>query len=213
MARDAGAKKVIMASCAPPIRYSNVYGIDMPSRKELVAYGRTVEQVAEYIQADKVIYQTLEDLIDSVQQFNPELKQFDCSVFDGHYVTGDVDAEYIEHLEHLRSENAKLKKAAGRVNVPVISERQKKIYASRASPSASSIAGPMDGANDEKMGTDPAPAGVVVNGAGSGPNGNGNRKRRLNEAEEEEEEKQQDVGCSGPMNGADDIGLFNSWTR
>lgn len=210
MARDAGAKKVIMASCAPPIRYSNVYGIDMPSRKELVAYGRTVEQVAEYIQADKVIYQTLEDLIDSVQQFNPELKQFDCSVFDGKYVTGDVDADYIEHLEQLRSENAKLKKAAG--SVPVISERQKKIYATRASPSASSVADrPADGANDEKMATEPVAAGVI-HGAANGMT-NGNRKRRLNEEEEEEEEKQQNVGCSGPMNGADDIGLFNSWTR
>ncbi|KAJ1571834.1 hypothetical protein NDA12_004968 [Ustilago hordei] len=217
MARDAGAKKVIMASCAPPIRYSNVYGIDMPSRQELVAYGRTVEQIAEYIQADMVIYQTLEDLIDSVKQFNPDLKKFDCSVFDGHYVTGGVDAEYIAHLEHLRSENAKAKKAA--TNIPVISENQKKIYASRASPAASSVAGgPMDGANDEKMASDPS--GAVVNGAAANANGtNGNRKRRLNaEEEEEEEEKQQqqqqhNVGCSGPMNGADDIGLFNSWTR
>ena len=215
MARDAGAKKVIMASCAPPIRYSNVYGIDMPSRQELVAYGRTVEQIAEYIQADMVIYQTLEDLIDSVKQFNPDLKKFDCSVFDGHYVTGGVDAEYIAHLEHLRSENAKAKKAA--TNIPVISENQKKIYASRASPAASSVAGgPMDGANDEKMASDPS--GVVVNSAAANGDGtNGNRKRRLNaEEEEEEEEKQQqqhNVGCSGPMNGADDIGLFNSWTR
>ncbi|KAJ1020316.1 hypothetical protein NDA18_005912 [Ustilago nuda] len=213
MARDAGAKKVIMASCAPPIRYSNVYGIDMPSRQELVAYGRTVEQIAEYIQADMVIYQTLEDLIDSVKQFNPDLKKFDCSVFDGHYVTGGVDAEYIAHLEHLRSENAKAKKAA--TNIPVISENQKKIYASRASPAASSVAGgPMDGANDEKMASDPS--GAVVNGAAANANGtNGNRKRRLNEEEEEEKQQQQqhNVGCSGPMNGADDIGLFNSWTR
>ncbi|KAJ1024151.1 hypothetical protein NDA16_002990 [Ustilago loliicola] len=210
MARDAGAKKVIMASCAPPIRYSNVYGIDMPSRQELVAYGRTVEKIAEYIQADMVIYQTLEDLIDSVQQFNPDLKKFDCSVFDGHYVTGGVDAEYIAHLEHLRSENAKAKKAA--TNIPVISENQKKIYASRASPAASSVAGgPMDGANDEKMATDPSAA--VLNGAANGNGANGNRKRRLNDEELEEEEKQQNIGCSGPMNGADDIGLFNSWTR
>ncbi|TKY87504.1 hypothetical protein EX895_003518 [Sporisorium graminicola] len=201
MARDAGAKKVIMASCAPPIRYSNVYGIDMPSRQELVAHGRSVEQIAEYIQADMVIYQTLEDLIDSVQQFNPELKHFDCSVFDGHYVTGGVDAEYIAHLEHLRSENAKAKKAAGKI--PVIAESQKKLYASRASPSASSVA------NDDKLASEPTAA--VLNGGGA----NGNRKRRLTdeEAEEEEEDKQQDVGCSGPMNGADDIGLFNSWTR
>ncbi len=212
MARDAGAKKVIMASCAPPIRYSNVYGIDMPSRQELVAYGRTVEQVAEYIQADMVIYQTLEDLIDSVQQFNPELKQFDCSVFDGVYVTGGVDADYIAHLEHLRSENAKAKKAATRV--PIISESQKKIYASRASPAPSSVAGadrPMDGANDEKMATDPSAALLPPNGAAA--NGNGNRKRRLNDEELEERRSSRIWVCSGPMNGADDIGLFNSWTR
>lgn len=214
MARDAGARRVIMASCAPPIRYSNVYGIDMPSRHELVAFGRTDEQVAQYIQADMVIYQTLDDLIDSVKQFNPALTQFDCSVFDGKYVTGDVDADYIEHLEHLRSENAKLKKNAGKI--PTISESQKKIYASRASPSASSIAErPMDGANDEKMATDPVVR-EPINGR-SHANGNdtvnGSRKRRLEEEAEEEDEAQTGAGCSGPMNGADDIGLFNNWQR
>ncbi|KAK0543978.1 amidophosphoribosyltransferase, partial [Tilletia horrida] len=73
MARDAGARKVIMASCAPPIRYSNVYGIDMPSRHELVAHGRSELEVAAYIQADLVIYQTLPDLIESVRQFNPAI--------------------------------------------------------------------------------------------------------------------------------------------
>lgn len=109
MARDAGAKKVIMASCAPPIRYSNVYGIDMPNRHELVAHGRTEQEVADQIQADLVIYQTLPDLVDCIRQLNPKIEQFDCSVFDGKYVTGGVDVSYLEHLESLRSENAKIK--------------------------------------------------------------------------------------------------------
>lgn len=116
MARDAGAKKVIMASCAPPIRYPNVYGIDMPSRGELVAHGRTDKEVGEYIQADQVIYQSLDDLIDAVQGLNTSLKQFDCSVFDGKYVTGDVDTQYLEHLEQLRADNNKVKKQQTAVN-------------------------------------------------------------------------------------------------
>lgn len=117
MARDAGARRVIMASCAPPIRYSNVYGIDMPSRHELVAHGRSVEEVAKHIQADLVIYQTLPDLVESVRQFNIAIETFDCSVFDGKYVTGGVDQQYLEHLEDLRSENAKIKAAATVVSV------------------------------------------------------------------------------------------------
>lgn len=110
MAKDVGALKVIFASCAPPIRYSNVYGIDMPSRKELVAYGRTEKEVAEHIGADLVIYQELNDLVESCREWNQEIKQFDCSVFTGEYVTGGVDQSYIERLERLRSDNAKAKK-------------------------------------------------------------------------------------------------------
>ncbi|GAA5868726.1 hypothetical protein JCM1840_004371 [Sporobolomyces johnsonii] len=109
MARDAGAKKVIMASCAPPIRFPNVYGIDMPSRKELVAHNRTEEEISEYIGADLVIFQTLPDLVHSCAQFNPAITQFDCSVFTGEYVTGGVDAAYLAGLEQQRSDNAKLK--------------------------------------------------------------------------------------------------------
>lgn len=99
MAREAGAKKVYFASCAPPIRYPNVYGIDMPTRKELVAYGRNEEEIAEDIGADKVIYEDLNDLIESVRQFNPVIKTFDTSVFDGHYITGDVDENYFSYIE------------------------------------------------------------------------------------------------------------------
>ncbi|KAI0313342.1 phosphoribosyltransferase-like protein [Amylostereum chailletii] len=109
MAKDVGAKKVIVASCAPPIRYSNVYGIDMPSRVELVAHGRTTEEVAEAIGADLVIFQTLPDLIESVRQFNRSITTFDCSVFTGEYVTGCVDAAYLDHLERLRADNVKRK--------------------------------------------------------------------------------------------------------
>ncbi|KAJ3164389.1 amidophosphoribosyltransferase [Geranomyces variabilis] len=111
MAREAGAKKVYFASCAPPIRFPNVYGIDMPTRKELVAHNRTVEQVAAEIGADRVIYQNLRDLVDSVRKFNPAMDQFDVSVFNGRYITGDIDDEYLQHLEDLRNDNAKDKVA------------------------------------------------------------------------------------------------------
>ncbi|TIC18292.1 hypothetical protein E3Q15_00170 [Wallemia mellicola] len=109
MARDAGAKNVFMASCAPAIRYSNVYGIDMPNRKELVAHGRTEQQVADYIGADKVVFQTLEGLIQSCSSLNEDIKNFDCSVFTGQYITGGVDVAYLEHLENLRADNVKHK--------------------------------------------------------------------------------------------------------
>ncbi|KAG2088750.1 phosphoribosyltransferase-like protein [Suillus discolor] len=111
MAKDVGAKKVIVASCAPPIRHSNVYGIDMPSRTELVAYGRNTEEIAEAIGADLVVFQTLPDLIASVRQFNPSISTFDCSVFTGEYVTGGVNEEYLHRLESLRADNVKNKVA------------------------------------------------------------------------------------------------------
>lgn len=107
MARDAGAKKVYVASCAPPIRYPNVYGIDMPTRQELVAHGRNIEEIAEEINADKIIYQELDDLIQSVRRFNPLIEAFDTSVFDKNYVTGDVDDKYMAHLEGTRSDESK----------------------------------------------------------------------------------------------------------
>lgn len=107
MAKDVGAKKVIVASCAPPIRYPNVYGIDMPSRKELVAHGRNEKSIAEAIGADRVIFQTLEDLTDSVRKWNPKIPGFDCSVFNGEYVTGGVDEAYFQHIESLRADNVR----------------------------------------------------------------------------------------------------------
>ncbi|KAG6861531.1 hypothetical protein C0995_015264 [Termitomyces sp. Mi166 len=111
MAKDVGAKKVIVASCAPPIRYPNVYGIDMPSRSELVAHGRTTEEIATAIGADLVIFQSLPDLEESVRSLNPSITTFDCSVFTGEYVTGGVTEEYLQHLEGLRADNMRTKAA------------------------------------------------------------------------------------------------------
>lgn len=124
MARDVGAKKITIASCAPPIRYSNVYGIDMPSPHELVAHGRTTEEIGQEIGADLVIFQTLPDLVKSCQQFNPSIERFEDSVFTGQYVTPGVDAEYLESLVQLRNDNAKIKAegAAGGVAVAEVDE-------------------------------------------------------------------------------------------
>ena len=104
-ARDAGAKSVILVSAAPPIRYPNVYGIDIPSPEELVANNRTDKEVSEQIGADYVLYQRLEDLIESVMTTNSDVKQFETSVFDGKYITGDVSAEYLAELNHERADN------------------------------------------------------------------------------------------------------------
>lgn len=106
MARDAGARKVYFASAAPPVRYPNVYGIDMPSATELVAAGRTEKEIEQTLGADWLIYQDLQDLIWAVQDGNEDLKQFDTSCFSGEYVTG-LDQRYLEQIELLRSDDAK----------------------------------------------------------------------------------------------------------
>jgi amidophosphoribosyltransferase len=110
MARDAGANKVYFASAAPPVRYPNVYGIDMPSVNELLAHNRTTEEIAKLIGADWLVYQDLEDLISCARKGNKSLKQFDTSCFNGHYVTGDVDQAYLDQLEFNRSDMAKIKR-------------------------------------------------------------------------------------------------------
>ncbi len=107
MARDAGAKNVFFASAAPAVRYPNVYGIDMASNKEFIAHDKTAEQVCTAIGADKLIYQDLDDLIWCVQQGNPNIKTFDNSCFDGEYVTGDIDKNYLQSIEDIRSDTAK----------------------------------------------------------------------------------------------------------
>jgi len=107
MVREQGAKKVYVASAAPPVRYPNVYGIDMPARSELIATGKTVDELAENIGADKLIFQELNDLKDAITEVCPGLTHFDTSVFDGHYVTGDVSEEYLATLEQQRNDAAK----------------------------------------------------------------------------------------------------------
>ena len=106
MAREAGAARVYFCSAAPAVRYPNVYGIDMPSAHELIAHNRTTEEVAELIGADWLIYQDLPDLIDAVSEGNPKLTRFDCSVFDGDYVTGDVNEAYLGKIEQARNDAA-----------------------------------------------------------------------------------------------------------
>jgi amidophosphoribosyltransferase len=106
MARDAGANKVYFASAAPPVRYPNVYGIDMPTTKELIGHGRDEVAIAKLIGADWLVYQDLDDLIETVHRGNPEIENFDTSCFSGEYVTGDVTPEYLALLEQSRSDSA-----------------------------------------------------------------------------------------------------------
>ncbi|WP_100656856.1 amidophosphoribosyltransferase [Alteromonas flava] len=107
MARESGAKKVYFASAAPEIRFPNVYGIDMPSANELVAYGREIDQISDLIQADGLIFQDLGDLVDAVREENDSISRFETSVFDGNYITGDVDQKYLESIDAARGENTK----------------------------------------------------------------------------------------------------------
>lgn len=107
MARDAGAAKVYFASAAPPVTHPNVYGIDMPSAKELIAHGRTEAEICREIGADWLIYQDLEDLIAASAEGTGQVTEFDCAVFNGEYVTGDVDQAYLDKLELERQEIAK----------------------------------------------------------------------------------------------------------
>lgn len=110
MARDAGARKVYFASAAPPVRFPNVYGIDMPSRQELIATGRTDEEICREIGADRLIYQDLDDLKAAVSKANPAIKNFDASCFDGKYITGDITPEYLDMVE-LAREDSKVNKS------------------------------------------------------------------------------------------------------
>lgn len=107
LAREAGAKKVYFASAAPPVRYPNVYGIDMPAASELIANGHSIEEIQEIIGADRLIYQDLHGLIRSVRHDNSDITEFDTSCFSGEYVTGDVTAGYLHDLEERRNDAAK----------------------------------------------------------------------------------------------------------
>ncbi len=110
MARDAGARQVYFASAAPPVRFPNVYGIDMPAAAELVAHGRTEEEVQHFIGADWLVYQDLDDLVAAVAEGNEELRHFDTSCFSGEYVTG-IETNYLRDLEFMRSDAAKARRS------------------------------------------------------------------------------------------------------
>ena len=107
MAKEAGAKRVYIASAAPPVRHPNVYGIDMPSVNELIAYNRSADEVAETIGADWLVYQDIEDLIASAQKGNDSIAKFDTSCFTGEYITGDVSEDYLARIESQRNDSAK----------------------------------------------------------------------------------------------------------
>ena len=107
MAREVGAAKVYFASAAPPVRHPNVYGIDMPAVTEFIANGKTIEQINEKVGSDRLFYQSLDDLVDSTGALNPDIAQFDTSCFDGVYVTGDIDAAYLQALHEARNDAAK----------------------------------------------------------------------------------------------------------
>ena len=109
LAREAGAAKVYFASAAPPVRYPNVYGIDMPAASELIANGRSVDEIQELIGADRLIYQDLQGLVRSVRHGNSGITEFDTSCFSGEYVTGDITEEYLQDLEERRNDAAKRK--------------------------------------------------------------------------------------------------------
>ncbi|MCC7486100.1 MAG: amidophosphoribosyltransferase [Burkholderiales bacterium] len=108
MAREAGARKVFFASAAPPVRFANVYGIDMPTREELIAFGRTEREIAAEIGCDELIYQDLEALRSAVGSVNPRVTNFEDSCFSGVYVTGDVTQAYLDGVENRRRDGAKM---------------------------------------------------------------------------------------------------------
>jgi amidophosphoribosyltransferase len=107
MARASGAKKVYFASAAPEVRFPNVYGIDMPSANELIAHGREVDDICSLIGADKLIFQSIDDLVLAVSSGNPDIKSFDTSVFNGNYITNDIDNAYLERLDAMRNNSTK----------------------------------------------------------------------------------------------------------
>jgi len=107
MARESGARKVFFASAAPPVRFANVYGIDMPTREELIATGRNEEQIAREIGCDELIYQDLDALIEDVRSVNPRVSRFETSCFSGEYITGDVTQAYLDGVEAQRRDGVK----------------------------------------------------------------------------------------------------------
>ena len=117
MAREAGAKKVYFASAAPPVRYPNVYGIDIPTSDELIAYNRSEDEVADMIGADWLIYQDVDDLIETAKAGNPEIEKFDTSCFTGEYVTGDISEDYLNHVSVIRNDSTRDSHIENRDNI------------------------------------------------------------------------------------------------
>lgn len=111
MCREAGAKKVYVASASPPVKYPNVYGIDMPTKHELIANGLTIEEIREELGADALFYQNLDDLVWAAQEGNKDIAKFDCSCFDGNYITGSVTEDYLDGLESSSRVTEKMKDA------------------------------------------------------------------------------------------------------
>jgi amidophosphoribosyltransferase len=107
MAREAGAKKVYFASAAPMVKYPNVYGIDMPSAKELIAHNRTEDEICEIIGADWLVFQDIDDLVQSSMGGNLDVDTFECSVFNGEYITGDIDQDYLDQIDAQRNDDIK----------------------------------------------------------------------------------------------------------
>jgi amidophosphoribosyltransferase len=103
MAREAGARKVYLASAAPPVRYPNVYGIDMPTKSELIAHNRSVEEIRQFIGADALIYQDVDAMKRVVKALNPAVAGFEASCFDGSYITGDISAEDFDAIASQRA--------------------------------------------------------------------------------------------------------------
>jgi len=121
MAREAGAKKVFFASASPPVRFANVYGIDMPTRTELIAAFRNDEEICREIGADALIYQDLVALRNAVRAVNPALTEFDTSCFDGHYITGDVSADYLASVEDARCQPGQDDGEGGQLDLNLVS--------------------------------------------------------------------------------------------
>ena len=124
MVRSVGAKKVYLASAAPEIRHPNVYGIDMPVASELIAYNRSVDEIAKEIGADRLIFQDLSDLIDSIREQNPKIPHLECSVFNGDYITEDVDDNYFNQLENNRAETKTSLSIKESENLEIYNEEQ-----------------------------------------------------------------------------------------
>lgn len=122
MARDAGAKKVFLASAAPPVRYPNVYGIDMPTPSELVAHGRTVEEVRQYIGCDQLIYQDVDGMKKAVGSLNKQIAGFDASCFDGIYVTGDITSEEVQRINENRVGGDESQEDTSRLALPNLAD-------------------------------------------------------------------------------------------